>query len=131
MERVQAAAIDIALLMVLDAFILYFSAQAARVDLSGLMAETWRTLVGFLGALALVYAAYFTGLMGRTPGKMILGLKVVDTQGRAPGFLRALLRAVLGIVGTALVCIGHLPVFFDPAHRALHDRLLGTRVIRV
>jgi len=129
MERTQAATIDLSLLLVLDAFILYFSARAARVDLAGLMA-TWQYLAAYLGALALVYAGYFTGLMGRTPGKMILGLRVVDTHGEAPGFLRALVRAVLGIVGSALLFIGHVPAFFDPAHRALHDRLVGTRVVR-
>jgi uncharacterized RDD family membrane protein YckC len=129
MERAQAATIDLSVLLVLDAFILYFAARAARVDLPGLMVA-WPYLAAYLSALALVYAAYFTGLMGRTPGKMILGLKVVDTHGQAPGFVRALLRTILGIAGSALLFIGHVPAFFDPARRALHDRLLGTRVVR-
>jgi uncharacterized RDD family membrane protein YckC len=38
---------------------------------------------------------------------------------------------VLGCAGLAALMLGALPMFFDPARRALHDRLLRTRVVRI
>ena len=59
-----------------------------------------------------------------------LGLRVVDVAGQPPPALRALARAALGAIGVAAAFLGLLPVLFDPAKRALHDRLLGTRVVK-
>ena len=39
-------------------------------------------------------------------------------------------RALVGLLGTALVGLGLVPMAFDPAGRALHDRLFRTRVVR-
>jgi uncharacterized RDD family membrane protein YckC len=125
-ERAQAAAYDLALLLGLSGVVLYFAAKAARVGIPGLV-WAWPAVIGYLVCLSLLYAAYFTGITGHTPGKMI----VVDTHGRAPGFVRALFRAALGTLGTALALIALLPMLFDPARRALHDRLFRTRVIRL
>jgi uncharacterized RDD family membrane protein YckC len=128
-ERVQAAAIDVALMLGLWGLILYFAAKAARVGIVGLIA-TWPAVVGYLAGLSLLYAGYFTGITGHTPGKMMVGVRVVDTHGRAPGFVRALFRAIFGTIGTAAAFVAMLPMIFDPARRTVHDRLFGTRVIR-
>ena len=58
------------------------------------------------------------------------GLRVVGATGRPPGYPRAMARACVGLLGTALVGLGLLPMAFDPAGRALHDRLFRTRVVR-
>ena len=47
----------------------------------------------YQGLLALFYAGYFTGTTGQTPGKLMTGLRVVDTSGRPPGYSRAAARA--------------------------------------
>jgi uncharacterized RDD family membrane protein YckC len=60
---------------------------------------------------------------------MITGLRVVDPGGRPPGYVRAVLRAAAGALGTLLGGLGLVPMAFDPARRALHDRLLKTRVV--
>lgn len=129
LERAQAAAVDIALLAAVWGVILYFSGKATRAGLVGLR-PSWSVVAGYLLFVGLIYAAYFTGVAGRTPGKMAVGLRVVDTYGRAPGFFRALFRAVLGTLGTVAAGLGLLFMVFDPARRALHDRLFRTRVIR-
>ena len=87
-------------------------------------------LVGYLAFLGLIYAGYFTGTTGQTLGKIATGLRVVDVGGRPPGYLRAFTRAALGTVGVLLAGAGLVPMFLDPARRALHDRLLRTRVIK-
>ena len=129
LERAQAAAVDVALLAGVWGLILYFSAKATRAGLGGLR-PSWLVVAGYLLFVGLIYAAYFTGVSGRTPGKMAVGLRVVDTYGRAPGFFRALFRAVFGTLGTLAAGLGLLSMVFDPARRALHDRLFKTRVIR-
>ena len=64
------------------------------------------------------------------PGKMLVGLRVVDTHGNPPGAARALSRSILALLGLAFLGLGAVPIFLDPARRAAHDRLVGTRVIR-
>ena len=127
-ERLQAAAIDLALLLAIDLVVLYFAGRAARVPLTALVpALGW--LAGFWALVALLYAAFFTSACGATIGKMLLGLRVVDRSGDRLDFKRSLARAALGSLGTAAL-VGALPMFFDPARRALHDRLLRSRVVR-
>jgi len=128
-ERARAAAVDALLFAALSALVVYFAGRAARVDLVALR-SSWPALVSYLGLLALFYAGYFTGTTGQTPGKLATGLRVVGANGRPPGYLRAVARALVGLLGTALVGLGLVPMAFDPAARALHDRLFRTRVVR-
>jgi uncharacterized RDD family membrane protein YckC len=128
-ERARAAAIDALLFGALSAVVVYFTGRAARVAPTAL-ASSWPALVSYLGLLALFYAGYFTGTTGQTPGKLATGLRVVGATGRPPGYLRAAARALLGLLGTGLLGLGLAPMAFDPAARALHDRLFRTRVIR-
>ena len=129
LERAQAAAVDLVLLAALSSVVVYFASRLAHVPMGGLR-PSWPYLASYLGFLALVYAVYFTGTTGQTLGKIVFGLRVVDTAGRPPGYVRAAGRAALGAVGVALAGLGLLPVLFDPARRAFHDRVLHTRVIR-
>jgi uncharacterized RDD family membrane protein YckC len=128
-ERAQAAAVDAAIFTSLGAVVVYFAGRAARADLVTL-AASWPWLLGYLGLLALFYAGYFTGTTGQSPGKLVTGLRVVGPSGRPPGYLRAVVRAVAGLVGVAAVGVGVIPMAFDPAGRGLHDRIFRTRVVR-
>jgi uncharacterized RDD family membrane protein YckC len=128
-ERAQAAALDTAIFALLCLVVVYFTGRTARVGLASL-ASAWPWLAAYQGLLALFYAGYFTGTTGQTPGKLITGLRVVDTSGRPPGYSRAAARAVTGVFGIMLAGIALLPMAFDPALRALHDRLFQTRVVK-
>ena len=127
-ERAQAAAVDAGILCVLGALVIYFAGRTARVDV-GSLTVSWPWLASYLAFLGLFYAGYFTGTSGQTPGKMVTGLRVVDARGRPPGYLRAVGRAAVAAVGTALAGLGLVPMALDPARRAFHDRLLHTRVV--
>ena len=129
-ERAQAAALDLALLLSLWGVVVYFASRAAHVTVAGLL-PSWKYLAGYLAALGLIYAGYFTGTTGQTLGKLAFGLRVVDPAGRPPAYLRALARALLGSLGVLAAAVGLVPMAFDPARRALHDRLLKTRVVRL
>jgi uncharacterized RDD family membrane protein YckC len=128
-ERAMAAGLDFGLMLGAALLVVYFAGRAARVPLHGLL-PTWPWLLGYLVFLGLVYAGYFTGTTGQTLGKMATGLRVVDRAGRPPGFLRAFARGTLGALSVALAGLGLLPMVFDPARRALHDRVFRMRVIR-
>jgi uncharacterized RDD family membrane protein YckC len=129
LARLQAALLDLLLLGMLGGGVVVLTARAAQVSLAGLL-PSWPWLSGYLAALGLLYAGYFTGGTGRTLGKIAFGLYVVDAAGHRPGFLRALARAALGTLGVLLAGGGLVPMLLDPARRAFHDRLLGTRVIQ-
>ena len=128
-ERLFAAALDVAILAPIWAAIVYFASRSARVDILALQ-PAWPWLVGYLAFIGLVYAGYFTGTTGQTLGKMAAGLRVVDAGGQPPGYLRAFTRAVIGTCGVLAAGSGLLPMLFDPARRAFHDRLFRTRVIK-
>jgi uncharacterized RDD family membrane protein YckC len=128
-ERVSAGAIDLAFLLVVWCSVVLLASSAGHVPLRGLLAA-WPYLGAYLVFLGLVYAVYFTGTTGQTLGKIVVGLRVVDTMGRPPSAWKALLRAVLGVVSILAAFAGFIPSAFDPARRALHDRVLKTRVIR-
>jgi uncharacterized RDD family membrane protein YckC len=128
-ERARAAAVDALLFAALSALVVYFTGRAARVGLAALV-SSWPALASYLGLLALFYAGYFTGTTGQTPGKLVTGLRVVGVTGRPPGYLRAMARALVGLLGTCLAGLGLLPMAFDPAARTFHDRLFRTRVVR-
>jgi uncharacterized RDD family membrane protein YckC len=129
-ERLEAAAVDLVILGAVSVAVVYFAGRAARAELPALLAA-WPYLVAFLAFLGLAYATAFTGLTGQTPGKMMMGLRVVDGAGGRPGPPRAALRVVLAVIGIAVLGLGGLAMLLDPARRALHDRLCRTRVVRI
>jgi uncharacterized RDD family membrane protein YckC len=128
-ERLQAGAVDLALLATAWTVVVYFASRAAHVPLASLW-PSWPWLLAFLAFLGLVYASYFTGTTGQTLGKMVTGLRVLHASSRPPGYLRSFLRAGVGAVGILAAGLGQLPMMFDPARRAAHDRLFGTRVVK-
>jgi uncharacterized RDD family membrane protein YckC len=128
-ERAQAAAIDAAFLGALSAVVVYFASRRAGVPLAALK-PVWPYLAAYLAFLGLFYASYFTGATGQTLGKLVKGLRVADRSGAPPSYSRAAFRAALGALGIALALLGLVPMLFDPARRALHDRVFKTRVVR-
>ncbi len=71
-----------------------------------------------------LYFAVLVAIVGQTPGMMIAGLRVVDTNFAQPSLLRSLWRYAVGLVFCWLI----LPL--SPFSRVyVHDRFSGTRLI--
>ncbi|MBK1438738.1 RDD family protein [Parapedobacter sp. ISTM3] len=63
-------------------------------------------------------------------GKMLIGIKVTDEQGRPIGYGKALLRNLAKIVGVVTLGIGFFTGFLDRRQQCLHDKIAGTLVIK-
>ena len=76
-------------------------------------------------ALALFAAvtAVSIGIAGRTPGHAVAGLRVALLDGRRAGF-------GAGVIRTVLLCLVIPPVVYNADGRGLHDRAVGTIVLR-
>ena len=85
-------------------------------------------------ALMPVFAALWFGLwvalLGTTPGKALLGLKIIDKRGGKPTALQAAIRALACVPGFLALGAGFLWIIIDPKKRGLHDLLAGTLVVR-
>ncbi len=75
------------------------------------------------------YTTYFLGRYGATPGKMMLGLKVVTSDGGSVSYARAVGRYFAEWLSAMILLIGYIMAAFDEEKRALHDRICDTRVI--
>lgn len=86
----------------------------------------------YMGAigLSMVYECYFLVNNGATPGKMVLGLKVITPDGGGITWGRAIGRFFAKGLSGMILYIGYIIAGFDLEKRALHDHLAGTRVIR-
>ena len=86
-----------------------------------------RSLLVFISAVASM--AWFNTRFGGSPGKCLLGLKVVNEKsGEYLNMAQAVTRVVLALISMASV-VGVLFMLFDKRKRTLHDRLMATVVV--
>jgi uncharacterized RDD family membrane protein YckC len=78
----------------------------------------------------MTYFTWFHGIAGRTPGKMLLGLRVIQASGdpMTPGI--AFLRWVGYLISGLVLCLGFLWIAFDGRKQGWHDKIAATLVIR-
>jgi uncharacterized RDD family membrane protein YckC len=68
---------------------------------------------------------------GTTPGKMMLGLRVMKEAGPTAGFGTMLLRETVGKWISGLVfALGYLWILFDRDRQGWHDKLASTYVVQ-
>ncbi|GIE98491.1 RDD family protein [Paractinoplanes rishiriensis] len=133
-----AGPVSRSLAYVLDALVVAVAATACVAAL-GLVASVVGTgardlaravTAAYLVVLPGLFAFYntvFWGLAGRTPGMAVLGLRVVGAGGGRVRWLPALIRALL----LAYFPIGAAWMVVDRRHRAIHDLLTRTAVVRL
>jgi uncharacterized RDD family membrane protein YckC len=129
-SRLVAAAIDCTILIGIDVGVWYFS-----VRMAGLSMPEWRLIpvapmLAFFSLLAFSYFFAFTAVGGQTIGKMAVGICVVAEDAEPVDAARAMRRTCAGVLSFLTLGLGFLPALFG-ARRALHDRLAGTRVVRL
>ena len=79
---------------------------------------------------ALVIVGFWTGY-GATPGKMMIGARIVDAATGRPISLGQAVGRYLGYILSGLIlCLGYFWAAFHPRKQAWHDLLAGTVVVR-
>ena len=86
-------------------------------------------LLGVNVFVAGLFNILFNGHFGATPGKILIGARIVNEDGSPLGYLKAALRYAAEWVSAFSLGAGYLFVAFRPDRRALHDLLAGTRVV--
>lgn len=77
----------------------------------------------------LYYALMESSKKQGTFGKMALGIKVVDIEGKQISFWRATSRYFSRIVSAFLFCVGYLMITFTEKKQALHDKIANCLVV--
>jgi uncharacterized RDD family membrane protein YckC len=112
--------------------------KAPNPHLSGVDAvlarlQSWQPLLvpaaGLAAVLAVAYATVF-GVLGRTPGRRLAGLRLVDGDGLSPAPVRAAARALLALASFGLFLGGFWWALFDRRGQTFHDKLTRTFVVR-
>ncbi|ALN64941.1 RDD family protein [Lysobacter antibioticus] len=124
--------------MVLTVGLIGFGMSSA----SGLSSATWlenpgvaiAVLMGVVyTCIGLISAAYYVGFesssMQATLGKLAVGIKVVDADGRRLTRMRALGRWASSLLSYLSLCVGFLMIAFTDRKRGLHDILAKTQVV--
>jgi uncharacterized RDD family membrane protein YckC len=84
--------------------------------------------------ISLIVIGYYTllwSLIGFTPGKAILGLKVVRRNGTKVSFGRSILRFFAYWISALPFFLGFFWVLWDPNRRSWHDKISGTQVLYI
>ena len=92
-----------------------------------------RGIVGFVfsaGANWIYEAVMESSSKQATLGKMALGLKVTDLEGRRISFARATGRHFAKLLSGMILLVGYIMAGFTERKQALHDMIAGTLVQR-
>lgn len=129
-SRFYAVVVDLAILLVIDAVVVYLTMQICGVDLSEISILPRGPLLAFLLVQNGGYLVAFTA-GGQTLGKMMAGVRVVPSRSTATLDLsQAAIRTLVWTVLAAPAGLGLLSALGSEDHRGLHDRVAGTKVVR-
>jgi len=90
------------------------------------------TIMGVMTVTGVVYFTLLTGDGGQTLGKRLLGIRVVGSGGAKVSYGRAFARSLGYLLSIFFgTFLGFLWALWDPRKQAWHDKVAGTRVIRI
>jgi uncharacterized RDD family membrane protein YckC len=110
----------------------FINAISNLFPLDNIPGGTFRILLASLGAILLVfvYFIFFWTLIGQTPGKMMLGLRVVSVDGGSVTLWQAI-RRLIGYLVSYVLYLGYLWILIDNRRQGWHDKIANTYVIYV
>lgn len=114
----------------LIADVILFAYQAGLGQRQGV--ANMDVIFGVVTVTALLYFTILTGDSGQTLGKKLLGIKVVRIDGEKVGYDRAFVRSLGYMLSVFFgTFLGFLWALWDRKKQAWHDKIAGTRVVRV
>jgi uncharacterized RDD family membrane protein YckC len=75
------------------------------------------------------YFLFFWVLIGQTPGKTVIGLRVVTVDGSRVSIWRGILRLIGYLISSIPLYAGFLWILVDDDRKGWHDKIAGTHVI--
>ncbi len=113
---------------IIDAVLLGAASMLLNLVAAGPMAYL---VLPVMLVIDVLYFGYFESSEYQgTPGKMVLGLKVTDLHGQRIAFGKAIGRYFGKMLSALILCIGFIMVAFDQQKQGLHDKILGTYVVK-
>lgn len=76
-----------------------------------------------------LYHSLFITIVGQTPGKLLMGLRVLTTGGQRVPFWRASLRFAGYFLSMVFLFLGFVWILVDDHRQGLHDKIAGTYVV--
>jgi uncharacterized RDD family membrane protein YckC len=120
----------LALLMVFTAVSIAFTAGHVAVSRASAGGWFYAYRAGELGVIGAYYVLNWTR-SGQTLGMRAWHLMAVGESGQRMSGPRALLRLLCGVLAWPPAGLGVLWLYLDADRLAVHDRLSGTRVVRL
>ena len=116
----------------IDSFLLILPMMIIAIVLTSAGQSLPDQLVRFVFlAIPVAYHWYFlTRRNGQSPGKFVLGIRVIKTDGSAIGDVDACIRAIGYNVSAMLFGLGFVWAFFDANNQSWHDKMARTYVVR-
>lgn len=75
------------------------------------------------------YFVFFWVVVGATPGKQLLGLRVIRTDATPVGWIRGILRYIGYFISAICLFLGFLWVLVDGRRQGWHDKMVDTYVV--
>lgn len=123
------------LAMIIDGIILgiigylAFGSDVTQVDAeNGFNASV--SFTGWKNLVPIIYTIGFWSWISATPGKYIVGIKIVDQNGGKLSIARAVGRYLSYLVNFITIGIGFIWVAFDGKKQGLHDKIAKTYVVK-
>jgi uncharacterized RDD family membrane protein YckC len=141
-SRSEAFVIDLVILSTVElvglafiqAILKFFKLAGLVTYLMTILENSTNQIISGTVLLTLIVIGYYTffwTLVGFTPGKAILGLKIVRKNGGKLSFGRSLLRFFSYWISAIPLFLGYFWVLWDPKRQAWHDKIAGTQVLYI
>lgn len=119
--------------IIVMALVVTFALPASMKNKSG--GAFLLTIIGsalLIGLTMVIYQIWCLPKFGATPGKRIMGLRVVRAGGAEVSWGRSTARFAGECINSLIpFFIGYIIAAFDPERRTVHDHIAGTRVIKI
>ena len=112
-------------IIVLITYFVYYETSSGRY----LEGESLGAGIFYWLCFGIIYFIGFWSWRGQTPGKIVMKIKIVRSDGSPLGIGRAILRYICFLLSTLIAFIGHFMIIWDSKKQGLHDKIARTCVI--
>jgi uncharacterized RDD family membrane protein YckC len=141
-SRLEAFVVDLIILSIvqlggsafINAFLKFFRLTGLADKIKTILENSTVNIVVGSALMTLLVIGYFTffwTLVGYTPGKAVLGLKVVRKNGGKLSFGRSLVRFFAYWISMLPLFLGFFWVLWDSKRQGWHDKIAGTQVFYI